>query len=95
MLRSATETASQALLSQNDELLEKKTMTIFQLYEQEKQQFQQQGVQQGVQLGAKQGAEQERYGIANKMLAMDIDIDTILKATELSLEEIENLKKDK
>lgn len=51
-----------------------------------------QAKEEGISEGISQGISQEKIKIAKKMLAENIDIDTISKITELTKEEIENIK---
>ena len=46
----------------------------------------------GLDVGEKQGEEKEKVKIAKNMLELEIDIETIAKATGLAKEEIEKLK---
>ncbi len=50
------------------------------------------GVEEGIQQGIEQGIEKNKIEIAKKMLAEKIDIELIMKITELTKEEIEKLK---
>ena len=49
------------------------------------------GLSQGISQGISQGQKNEKLQIARKMLAEKIDINTIIKITELTKEEIEKL----
>ena len=51
----------------------------------------QQGIQEGMQQGIEQGEKQEKIQIAKKMKMQGMDIEIIIKITDLSKEEIENL----
>lgn len=50
------------------------------------------GRREGLEEGLKEGANEEKITIAKNMLFMNIDIETISKATGLSIDKIENLK---
>ena len=50
------------------------------------------GIEEGIQQGIEQGIEKNKIEIAKKMLAEKIDIELIMKITELTKEEIEKLK---
>ncbi len=52
----------------------------------------QQGMQQGVQQGVQQGMQQNQIETANRMLVKGIDIETIAELTQLSIEQINQLK---
>ena len=53
-----------------------------------------QGVIEGIEQGIEQGVEQNKNEIAKKLLNMNMSIEDISKATNLSIEEIEKLKKN-
>jgi len=48
--------------------------------------------EEGFEQGIEQGTKQEKIEIAKNMLDMEINLDTILKSTGLTKDEIENLK---
>ena len=50
------------------------------------------GIEEGIQQGIEKGIEKEKIATAKKMLAEKIDIELIMKITELTKEEIEKLK---
>ena len=50
------------------------------------------GIEEGIQQGIEQGIEKNKIEIAKKMLAEKIDIELIMKITELTKKEIEKLK---
>ena len=52
------------------------------------------GKEQGIEIGKEQGIEQNKKEIANSMLKENIPIETIMKVTKLSREEIEKLEKE-
>ena len=52
------------------------------------------GREQGIEIGKEQGIEQNKKEIANSMLKENIPIETIMKVTKLSREEIEKLEKE-
>ena len=52
------------------------------------------GKEQGIEIGKEQGIEQNKKEIANSMLKENIPIETIMKITKLSREEIEKLEKE-
>ena len=52
------------------------------------------GREQGIEIGKEQGIEQNKKEIANSMLKENIPIETIMKITKLSREEIEKLEKE-
>ncbi len=49
-------------------------------------------MEQGIEKGIEQGSKEKAYKMAKNMLKDEIDVDTIMKYTELTKEEIENLK---
>lgn len=53
-----------------------------------------QGIKQGIEQGIEQGKKEEKITIVKKLLAANVDIDTIILSTDLSKEEIENIKID-
>jgi len=53
-----------------------------------------QGIKQGISQGMAKGISQEKAEIAKKLLAENVDIDFIVKITNLTKEEIEKLKND-
>ena len=53
-----------------------------------------QGVIEGIEQGIEQGVEQNKNEIAKKLLNMNMSIEDISKANNLSIEEIEKLKKN-
>ena len=50
-----------------------------------------QGIEQGMEQGIAQGMEQKAFETAQNLLAMDLSLDNIAKATGLSLETLEKL----
>lgn len=52
------------------------------------------GKEQGIEIGKEQGIEQNKKEIANSMLKEKMPIETIMKVTKLSREEIEKLEKE-
>ena len=52
----------------------------------------QQGIQQGIKQGVEQGVNQEKLNIAKKLISMNMRIEDISKATELSIEQINNIE---
>ena len=50
------------------------------------------GIKEGRAEGLETGARQEKIKIAKNMINLDIDIDTIVKSTGLTIEEIKNIK---
>ena len=52
------------------------------------------GKEQGIEIGKERGIEQNKKEIANSMLKENIPIETIMKITKLSREEIEKLEKE-
>ena len=60
--------------------------------EQGLQQGREQGLQQGIEQGLKQGEKEEKLEIAKKMLIKGLDIKLIIDITELSIDEIEEIK---
>ncbi len=50
------------------------------------------GIKKGISEGIKEGHKQEQMTIAKKMLKEDMDVKTIAKITELSVEQVEDLK---
>ena len=65
---------------------------IEEMHEAEKQDFYNTGREDGLKEGKLEGEHQRSIEIAKNMLELDIDIDKIVKATDLSEEEINNLK---
>ncbi|WP_090809138.1 Rpn family recombination-promoting nuclease/putative transposase [Paenibacillus sp. 276b] len=53
------------------------------------------GIQKGIEEGIKEGEAESKRKIAINMLAVGLDQDTIIKATGLTLSELEELKKEK
>ncbi|MGV2884781.1 Rpn family recombination-promoting nuclease/putative transposase [Paenibacillus taichungensis] len=53
------------------------------------------GIQKGIEEGIKEGEAESKRKIAINMLALGLDQDTIIKATGLTLSELEELKKEK
>ncbi|WIF96099.1 Rpn family recombination-promoting nuclease/putative transposase [Caminicella sporogenes] len=53
-----------------------------------------QGIQQGIQRGLRQGIQQGKIEIVRNLLLLGIDIEKIVKASKLSKEEIEKIKKE-
>ena len=49
------------------------------------------GIEQGMEQGIAQGMEQKAFETAQNLLAMDLSLDNIAKATGLSLETLEKL----
>lgn len=68
-----------------------KIMTILQEREQKGIQ---QGIELGIQQGMKQGMKQGKIEMAKNLIREGIDIDTIIKTSKLSKEEIEEIKKE-
>ncbi|RKD21927.1 conserved hypothetical protein (putative transposase or invertase) [Caminicella sporogenes DSM 14501] len=54
----------------------------------------QKGIQQGIQRGIRQGIQQGKIEIVRNLLLLGIDIEKIVKASKLSKEEIEKIKKE-
>ena len=52
------------------------------------------GIQEGIQEGIKQGIEKGAIIIAQQMLKLGLDIDTIHKATNISIEKLNELKQE-
>ncbi|WP_072733760.1 PD-(D/E)XK nuclease family transposase [Paenibacillus sp. ov031] len=55
----------------------------------------QKGIEEGIKEGIKEGEAESKRKIAINMLALGLDQDTIIKATGLTLSELEELKKEK
>ncbi|WP_408893148.1 hypothetical protein [Paenibacillus taichungensis] len=53
------------------------------------------GLEEGIKEGIKEGESESKRKIAINMLALGLDQDTIIKATGLTLSELEELKKEK
>ncbi|RAW15971.1 hypothetical protein DC345_10755 [Paenibacillus taichungensis] len=53
------------------------------------------GLKKGLEEGIKEGESESKRKIAINMLALGLDQDTIIKATRLTLSELEELKKEK
>ena len=60
----------------------------------EKEEGRREGLQQGIQQGIQQGMQDERTKIALNLLKENIDINVISKVTNLTIEEINKLKKE-
>ena len=50
------------------------------------------GKQEGIELGKQEGIELEKIKIVKSLLKNDVDIETIIKSTDLTKEEIEKIK---
>lgn len=55
----------------------------------------QKGIEEGIKEGIKEGEAESKRKIAINMLALGLNQDTIIKATGLTLSELEELKKEK
>lgn len=52
------------------------------------------GLERGIERGIEKGKQEQKKEVARKMLKKGIDIEVIIETTELTIEEIEQLKKD-
>ena len=64
------------------------------IYEEGKNDGIAQGISQGIAQGISQGAEQKAIETAKNLLAMNLPLDSIAKATGLTLESVQNLAKE-
>ena len=80
----------------NDDKLEEEVITMTKsLYDQEvEKQGIQKGIEQGIKQGIKQGEKKKSIEIAKKGILKGLDNETIMDLTELSIEEIELIRKE-
>ena len=74
-----------------DEMLMKASLK--EEYNEGKKQGIEEGMQKGIEEGMQKGRETEKITIAKKMLEKDLDLETISNVTELSIKELEKLRK--
>lgn len=76
----------------NDDKLEEEVITMTKsLYDPE---VEKQGIQKGIEQGIKQGEKKKSIEIAKKGILKGLDNETIMDLTELSIEEIELIRKE-
>lgn len=76
----------------NDDKLEEEVITMTKsLYDLE---VEKQGIQKGIEQGIKQGEKNKSIEIAKKGILKGLDNETIMDLTELSIEEIELIRKE-
>lgn len=76
----------------NDDKLEEEVITMTKsLYDPE---VEKQGIQKGIEQGIKQGEKNKSIEIAKKGILKGLDNETIMDLTELSIEEIELIRKE-
>ena len=74
------------------EEIQMKSQAIDILIEKGRQEGLIEGIEAGKQAGIKEGSRNTKFNLAKNMLKADISINNIIKITDLSKEEIENLK---
>ena len=61
-------------------------------FEEGRQEGRQEGMQEGIKKGKREGEKKEKIETAKRMLNENLPINIIIKATELTKEEIENIR---
>lgn len=69
------------------------TYAIERIFDEENTKFLKKGIEQGIEEGIEQGVEQEKIRIIHNMLMLNIPVDQIAKVVELSVKEIEEMRK--